>query len=284
MPTEPPNSFSSDRLAGLFGLDGRVAVVTGGTGVLGGAIARGLAAAGARVALLGRRVEKGQAVVGEIEGGGGEAIVVAGDVTDRESLERARDLVLERWEAVHILVTAAGGNIPGATVQPDASVFDLPLDAWRDAVDMNLTSTLITIQAFGPALAAAGTASVVNISSASAFRPLTRVVAYAAAKAGVENLTRWLAIELPRRHGPGIRVNAVAPGFFIGDQNRGLLLNPDGSLSPRGQTIVSHTPLGRFGEPDELISTVVWLCGPGAAFVTGAVIPVDGGFCAFSGV
>jgi NAD(P)-dependent dehydrogenase (short-subunit alcohol dehydrogenase family) len=268
----------------LFSLKGKVAVVTGGTGVLGGAMARALAGAGAKVGILGRRAEVAAALAGEIERDGGEAMALQADVNIVADLERARSKLIETWGGLQILVNAAGGNIPGATIGPDASIFGLDIEAFKGAVDLNLTSTVQTTLVFGQAMADAGEGSIINISSASAFRPLTRVIAYGAAKAAVENVTRWLAVELPRRHGPGIRVNAIAPGFFIGDQNRALLLKEDGSLSDRGQTIINHTPLARFGEPDDLISTLIWLCSPGAAFVTGTVIPVDGGFMSFSGV
>jgi NAD(P)-dependent dehydrogenase (short-subunit alcohol dehydrogenase family) len=268
----------------LFDLRGRVAVVTGGSGVLGSAMARGLAAAGARIAILGRRLERAQAVAAQLAASGGEAMPVASDVLDPAALARARDAVVGRWGRVDILVNAAGGNLPQATLADGGSVFDLPVEAWRTAVDLNLTGSLLPIQAFGPTMAAARQGSIVNVSSMASQRVLTRVPAYSAAKAAIENLTRWLAVDLARRHGEGLRVNAVAPGFFIGDQNRRLLTNDDGSLTPRGSRIIEHTPAGRFGEPDDLIGTVLWLCGPGSRFVNGVVVPVDGGFSVFSGV
>lgn len=268
----------------LFDLRGRVAVVTGGSGTLGSAMARGLAGAGVRVAILGRRLERAQAVAAQIERSGGEALPVAADVLDPATLARARDDVVGRWGSVDILVNAAGGNLPQATLADGGSVFELSVEGWRSAVDLNLLGTLLPIQAFGPTMAAARHGSIVNISSMASQRVLTRVPAYSAAKAAVENLTRWLAVDLARKHGDGLRVNAVAPGFFIGEQNRRLLTNEDGSFTPRGARIIEHTPAGRFGEPDDLIGTVLWLCGPGSRFVNGAVIPVDGGFSAFSGV
>jgi len=207
---------------------------------------------------------------------------VSADVLRKASLLAARDLVVERWGRVDILVNAAGGNVPGATLEPGASVFDLAEEAFRDVVDLNLLGTLLPAQVFGAAMGGEG--SIVNVSSMAAQRAITRVVGYSAAKAAVENLTRWLAVELARTEGPGLRVNAIAPGFFVGEQNRALLLEPDGSLTERGRTIVERTPTGRFGEADELVGTLIWLCGPGAAFVTGAVIPVDGGFGAYGGV
>ncbi len=276
-------------LARLFGLEGRVAVVTGGTGTLGGAMVRGLAAAGARVGVLGRRRERAEEVVAGLAQAGGEGLALPADVLDRGQLEAARDAVLERWGRVDILVNAAGGNVPAATLTDDRTVFDLPKEAFAQVFDLNLLGTLLPTQVFGEAMArprAGGAPSgcIVNISSMAAQRTLTRVIGYSAAKAAVDNFTRWMAVELARRYGEGLRVNAIAPGFFIGEQNRALLLNPDGSLTARGRTIVEHTPAGRFGEPEELVGTLVWLCGPGAAFVNGVVVPVDGGFSAFSGV
>ncbi len=206
------------------------------------------------------------------------------DVRDRAQLERARDAVVERWGRIDILVNAAGGNVPAATATPGTTFFDLPPDALREVVDLNLHGTLLPSQVFGAVMAQAGRGSIVNISSMAAQRALTRVVGYGAAKAAVDNVTRWLAVELARTHGVGLRVNAIAPGFFIGDQNRALLLNADNTLTARGQTIIDHTPAGRFGDPADLISTLIWLCGPGASFVNGVVVPVDGGFGAFSGV
>jgi NAD(P)-dependent dehydrogenase (short-subunit alcohol dehydrogenase family) len=261
----------SGDLARWFGLDGQVAVVTGGTGALGSAMAAGLAAAGAHVAVLARRTP-------EVD----HALALTADVLRRDELIAARDRVVNRWGRLDILVNAAGGNVPGATLEPGASVFDLPEEAFREVVDLNLLGTLLPTQVFGAVMDGEG--SIVNVSSMAAPRAITRVVGYSAAKAAVENLTRWLAVELARTHGAGLRVNAIAPGFFIGEQNRRLLLESDGTLTERGRTIVERTPAGRFGEADELVGTLLWLCGPGAAFVTGAVIPVDGGFSAFSGV
>jgi NAD(P)-dependent dehydrogenase (short-subunit alcohol dehydrogenase family) len=268
----------------LFDLTGMVAVVTGATGVLGGAMARGLADAGARVSVLGRREERAKEVVSEIENAGGEALSLPADVLDREQLEATREAVLGRWSRVDILVNAAGGNLPAATVADDAEVFGVPEEALRQVVDLNLMGTVLPCQVFGEAMARAGEGSIVNVSSMAAQKPLTRVVGYSAAKAAVENLTRWLAVELAGKHGAGLRVNAVSPGFFLGEQNRAMLVNDDGSLTERGRKIVAHTPAGRFGEPEELVGTVIWLCSPTARFVNGVVVPVDGGFSAFGGV
>jgi len=268
----------------LFSLEGQVAVVTGGTGVLGGAMARGLARAGARVGVLGRRREQAEAVAQAIVAENGEAVALPADVLERGQLAAAREAVLERWGRLDILVNGAGGNVPGATVAPGASFFDLPAGGMEQVIALNLQGTLLPSQIFGVPMAQAGRGCIVNISSMAAQRALTRVLGYGAAKAAVDNATRWLAVELARSHGPGLRVNAIAPGFFLGEQNRALLTNEDGTLTARGRTIVDHTPAGRFGEPAELLGTLIWLCGPGASFVNGVVVPVDGGFSAFSGV
>lgn len=279
----------ASNLTELFSLDGQVAIVTGGTGVLGGAMAQGLARAGARVGILGRRRERAEAVVAEIERAGGQALALPADVMDQAQLEAARETVLERWGRIDILVNAAGGNVAAATLSPDRTFWDLPREAFAQVFELNLLGTLLPSQIFGAAMIHSRNdepahGCIVNISSMAAQRAITRVVGYGAAKAAVDNFTRWLAVELGRSYGAGMRVNAIAPGFFIGEQNRDLLLNADGSLTQRGQTIIDHTPAGRFGAADELVSTLIWLCSPGARFVNGVVVPVDGGFSAFSGV
>jgi len=261
-------------LSELFGLDDQVAVVTGASGVLGGGIARGLAAAGARVGLLARRREPLEELARSL---GDSAVVVEADVLDVAQLERARATVLDHWGLVDILVNGAGGNVPAATVG-ERSFFELPAAALDEVVRLNFHGTVLPCQVFGAAMTAG---SIVNVSSLAAHRALTRVVGYGAAKAAVENLTRWLAVELAPR---GVRVNAVAPGFFVGEQNRALLLDESGALTARGERIIAGTPAGRFGEPHELAGTVIWLCSAAASFVTGVVVPVDGGFGAFGGV
>lgn len=280
----PPHDY----LAGLFGLTGRVAVVTGATGALGAAIARGLAAAGASVGVLARRRDRIDALVDELSAAGFAALGLEADVLDAAALERARDAVLERWARIDVLVNAAGGNIAAATVG-ERSFFELPGDAIEEVVALNLLGTVLPSQVFGSVMARLddpppGGRSIVNVSSTAAHRALTRVVGYGAAKAAVENFTRWLAVELARTAPGRVRVNAVAPGFFAGEQNRGLLFADDGALTERGERVVAGTPAGRLGEPGELVGCVIWLSGAAASFVTGAVIPVDGGFDAFSGV
>jgi len=275
---------SSGYLTSLFSLEGKIAVVTGGTGVLGGAIAAAIARAGATVAVLGRRSERAAEVAAAIADSGGRAVAAPADVLDAVSLGRVRDDLLEGFGHIDILVNAAGGNTPAATVTEPGSFFALAPAAIEDVLQLNLMGTILPCQIFGAALARQGSGVIVNVSSMAARRALSRVAAYGAAKSAVENLTRWLAVELARRYGEGLRVNAIAPGFFVGEQNRALLVQPDGTPTTRGRTILEHTPAARFGRPEDLASTVVWLCGPGAAFVTGVVVPVDGGFDAFSGV
>lgn len=278
--------MAGEDIAALFRLDGKVVIVTGGTGVLGGAMARGLAAAGARVGILGRREARASEVVQEIERSGGEAVALPADVLERGQLEQTRKAVLNRWGRIDILVNAAGGTVPEANVGEIDEFFDLPEEALRQTIDLNLLGTILPSQVFGAAMAhqGSGHGCIVNISSMTAQRALTRVVAYGVAKAAVENFTRWLAVELARKYGPGMRVNAIAPGFFVAEHNRDLLIKPDGGLTSRGRAMIDHTPAGRFGEPEELIGTLIWLCSSAAAFVNGVVVPVDGGFSAFSGV
>lgn len=273
-----------ERGSALFALEGQVAIITGGTGVLGGAMALGLAQAGVRVGVLGRRREQAIATVQAIRAAGGDALALVADVLNRDQLEQARALLIDQWGRLDILVNAAGGNLPAATLAPGRSFFELPVEGMEPVIALNLLGTLLPSQAFGETMACSGRGCIVNISSMAAQRAMTRVVGYGVAKAAIDNATRWLAVELARSFGGRLRVNAIAPGFFVGDQNRALLLNEDGSLTARGQTIIDHTPAGRFGEPSELLSTLIWLCSPGASFVNGVVVPVDGGFSAFSGV
>jgi NAD(P)-dependent dehydrogenase (short-subunit alcohol dehydrogenase family) len=268
----------------LFSLENKITIVTGGTGALGGAMARGLAMAGATVGILGRRAEVAEQVAQSILADGGRAFPIPADVLDKDSLLAARGKILADYGRVDILLNAAGGNVSGAIVFGDLTFFTMTQDAYEQAIALNLTGTLLPSQVFGEQMAEQKRGVILNISSMTAQKPLTRLVGYGNAKAAVDNFTKWLAVELAHKYGPGLRVNAIAPGFFIGDQNRNLLLNPDGSYTARAQKIVEHTPMGRFGEPDELVGTAIWLCSDAAKFVTGVVIPVDGGFSAYNGV
>jgi NAD(P)-dependent dehydrogenase (short-subunit alcohol dehydrogenase family) len=263
----------------LFDLQEETAVVLGGTGILGGAMAEALAGAGARVAIVGRNEGRGKQRVGSIESGGGRALFQAADALDRAALARARDAILGRWGTVTVLVNAAGGNRADATLPPGADFCRLPLAAWQGVFDLNLVGgVLLPCQVFGETLLAAGRGSIINIASLAGMTPLSRVVAYAAAKAAVLNLTRFLAREWATR---GVRVNAISPGFFPAEQNRALLFQEDGSYTERGRRIIGHTPMARFGAPEELAGAVVWLAAPRASsFVTGQNIVVDGGFSA----
>jgi NAD(P)-dependent dehydrogenase (short-subunit alcohol dehydrogenase family) len=263
----------------LFQLDQDIAAVIGGTGTLGGTMAEALAGAGARVAIVGRNEDRGQERVRRITSAGGKAIFQAADALDRASLARARDAIGQHWGTVSVLVNAAGGNRPDATLPPGADFCTLPLAAWQSVFDLNLVGgVLLPCQVFGETMLAAGRGSIINIASMAGMTPLSRVVAYSAAKAAVINLSKFLAREWARR---GIRVNAISPGFFPAEQNRTLLFKPDGSYSERGGQIIGHTPMGRFGEAQELSGAVIWLAASRASsFVTGQNIVVDGGFSA----
>jgi NAD(P)-dependent dehydrogenase (short-subunit alcohol dehydrogenase family) len=261
----------------LFNLENEVAVVLGGTGVLGGAMADALADAGACVAVVGRSVERGKERVRSIEASGGKAMFHAADALDRDSLVRARDAITKQLGAVGVLVNGAGGNRPDATIAPGGDFCKLPMSGWQGVFDLNLIGgALLPCQVFGETMVAAGRGSIINIASMSAMTPLSRVVAYSAAKAAVLNLTLWLAREWATK---GVRVNAISPGFFPAEQNRAMLLKPDGGYTERGGQIIGHTPMGRFGEAHELAGAVVWLASRRASsFVTGQNIVVDGGF------
>ncbi len=269
----------------LFDIRDRTAVITGGTGVLGRSMARFLADRGARVALLSRQAGPTSLAVEQIQAAGGLAIGIACDVQQRTSLEQAAEQVLKTFGAVDILINAAGGNLSSACTEPARSFFALEAAALEEVIAVNLFGTLYSCQVFGRAMAERGQGSIVNITSLSALRPLTRVPAYSAAKAAVQNLTQWLAVYMAQEYSPSIRVNAIAPGFFLTEQNRALLTNPgDGTLSTRGARILEHTPMKRLGEPQDLLGTLLWLVSPASAFVTGIVVPVDGGFSAYAGV
>jgi NAD(P)-dependent dehydrogenase (short-subunit alcohol dehydrogenase family) len=261
----------------LFSLDHEVAVVLGGTGVLGGAMADALAAAGARVAVVGRNADRGQERVRAIEGAGGRARFQAADALDRDSLVRAREAILQHWGTISVLVSAAGGNRADATLAPGGDFCKLSLAGWQGVFDLNLVGgAFLPCQVFGETMVAAGRGSIINIASMAAILPLSRVVSYSASKAAVLNLTKFLAREWAPR---GVRVNAISPGFFPADQNRAMLFNPDGSYTERSRQILGHTPMARFGDAHELAGAVVWLAAPRASsFVTGQNIVVDGGF------
>lgn len=266
-----------------YDFSGRVVVVTGGYGVLGGSMAEAFAGAGARVAVLGRRADEAAARAAALRETGADALALAADVLDEPSLRAALTTLLDTWGRVDVLVNAAGGNV--ARARTDAGPpFGLPFDAFDEVVRLNLHGTVYPSLVFGEAMAQQGAGSIVNVSSMAAMQAISGVLGYSVAKAGIDNFTRWLAVDLARRCGPGLRVNAVAPGFFVAKQNRAVLLRDDGSLTERAQTIVQRTPMGRFGEAHELQGPVLWLCSDAASFVTGTVLPVDGGFSAFSGL
>jgi NAD(P)-dependent dehydrogenase (short-subunit alcohol dehydrogenase family) len=263
-------------------INGKVAVVTGGAGILCTSICRGFAAAGARVSVLDLRADAAEALATEL---GHDAVGFACNVLDKTDVEASARKIIDAYGHVDILVNGAGGNNPKATTTPEQSFFDLPAEAVRLVFDLNLMGTILPCQVFGKLMANQKSGVILNISSMNAFRPLTRIAAYSAAKAGVSNFTQWLAVHMAQEYSPEIRVNAIAPGFFLTDQNRFLLTDKDTSdLTPRGRSIISHTPQGRFGTPEDLLGTVMWLVSPASSFVTGIVVPVDGGFSAFSGV
>lgn len=268
----------------LFDLSGRVVVMTGATGVLGKSISSYLALQGARIAILVRERSTlaGEALAEDIRAKGGDAASFVADVMDKVSLEAAYDKVIEKYGRVDVLMNAAGGNMPAATVSPDKTIFDLDTDAVKTVSDLNLFGTILPTMVFAKAMAQQKSGSIINFASESALRPLTRVAGYGVAKSAVVNWTKYLCAEMAMKFGEGIRVNAIAPGFILTDQNRSLLTNPDGSLTPRAQTIISHTPFGRFLVPDELLGTLHWLASDASKAVTGTVAVVDGGFDAFS--
>jgi NAD(P)-dependent dehydrogenase (short-subunit alcohol dehydrogenase family) len=268
----------------MYDFTGRTIVITGGAGVLCGAMARALVGCGANVAILARSREKGEATLDGLSGPG-RATVVVGDALKQETLRDAARAALDEFGRIDGLINGAGGNIPQATTRQDLNFFDLPEDALRHVLDLNLLGTILPCQIFGRQMAEQGEGVIMNVSSMSAIRPLTRVVGYSAAKAGVDNFTQWLAVHMAQNYSPRIRVNAVAPGFFVTEQNRRLLIDEKtDEPTERGRSIIAHTPMGRFGEPDDLIGATLWLLSPASAFVTGVVVPVDGGFSAFGGV
>jgi NAD(P)-dependent dehydrogenase (short-subunit alcohol dehydrogenase family) len=267
-----------------FSLNGKVVVVTGGYGILGKSFCKAIALAGGSVVILGRDERKGEAAIRDIEDSGGTAFFSRADVMDEPDLILAKETILKKFGKIDGLVNAAGGNVPEAVLQPEADIFSLNMQGMKKALDLNVWGTLLPTQIFGSALMLQPTSSIVNISSVSTVRPLTKVLGYSMAKAAIDAYTKWFAVEVANRHGDAIRVNALVPGFFLTDQNRTLLTQPDGSLTPRGQSIIKQTPFRRFGIPQELNGALVWLLSDASKFVTGTMVRVDGGFMSSSGV
>jgi NAD(P)-dependent dehydrogenase (short-subunit alcohol dehydrogenase family) len=277
--------MDSSELNRLYDFGGQTIVITGGTGTLGGEIACALVGCGANVAILDRNLDPAQHILELMEPRANHAVAVRADVLDQESLRKAAETIQGKFGAIHGLINAAGGNKPQATTRPDLSFFDLPADALRWVFDLNILGTMLASQVFGKAMAERGEGVILNFSSMNAFRPLTCIPAYSAAKAGVSNFTQWLAVHMAQVYSARIRVNAIAPGFFLTNQNRFLLTDGrTGDLTARGKSIIEHTPMGRFGKPEDLFGTVLWLLSPASAFVTGIIVPIDGGFSAYSGV
>jgi len=263
---------------------GKVAIITGGAGALGFAMARSLADEGVKVALLGRTENTLEAKVNELHALGGHAMCLTANVLNSDDLNVAKAKVLQNWGRIDVLINAAGGNLRGATIMPEESFFDMDINAFDSVTELNLKGTVLPTLVFGKEIAKQPTGCIINISSIAASQVLTRVIGYSAAKAAIESFTKWMAVEMAQKLSNNIRVNAIAPGFFIGKQNKHMLLNEDGTLTERGKKIIDNTPMKRFGEVDELASTVLWLCSDTSSFVNGIVVPVDGGFSAFSGV
>lgn len=265
----------------LFSVKDKVVVITGGTGVLGAAIGKHLASEGAKVVLLGRRAEEGEKLVSEIKAAGGEAMFLVSDVMNRDVVEMNCEDVLAAYGKVDALLNAAGGNMPGATIAPTGNFFDVNIEDFQKVLNLNLAGTVIPTQVFLKPMAKVGKGAIVNFSSMAAFRPLTRVMGYGAAKAAINNFTASLANEVASKFSTNIRVNAIAPGFFLTNQNRSLLTNADGTLTERGQDVIRQTPFKRFGDPEELCGTIQYLISEASSFVTGTVAIVDGGFNSF---
>lgn len=267
----------------LHNLENKVAVLTGGGGVLAGKMAEGLIQCGVKIVLLDLREENAKSRAKELEQYG-DVIGLACDVLDEESLVNIKDEILSKYGRIDILINAAGGNMPGATISPDQTIFDMDMNDFKKVSDLNLNGTVLPSLVFGKVFAEQKSGNIINISSMAANQAITRVVGYSASKAAVSNFTLWMSVEMAKKFGDSVRVNAIAPGFFVGDQNRRLLLNDDGSYTERGYDIIRNTPMGRFGEAEELIGATIYLCSNASKFVTGVVLPVDGGFSVFSGV
>ena len=272
-------------LENLFGIEDKVIAVTGAAGILCSEMSKALADLGAKVAVLDLREDVAEKVASEIRDAGGQAIAVKCNVLDKPSIEAACQAVIDKWGQVDVLINGAGGNKKEATTSDEMGFFDLPADAIRFVFELNCVGTILPSQVFAKHMAERKAGQIINLSSMSAFKPLTKVMGYSAAKAAVSNFTEWLSVHMGQNYSSEIRVNALAPGFFLTDQNRFLLTDEKtGELTPRGQQILDHTPMGRFGDPEDLLGTMFWLLSPASAFVTGIVVPVDGGFSAFSGV
>jgi NAD(P)-dependent dehydrogenase (short-subunit alcohol dehydrogenase family) len=279
------HSFDLAELTKMYDFTGKTVAVTGGAGVLGSEIANALAGCGAQVAILDVNPDAGRAAVERMGEHGKRVAVFKCDVLNQDSIAKTADVVVHSLGKLDCLVNGAGGNKAQATTSPDLKFFDLPADALRWVFELNILGTILPCQAFGKIMAAQGYGAILNISSMNAFRPLTRIPAYSAAKSAVSNFTQWLAVHMAQEYSPKIRVNAVAPGFFLTNQNRFLLTDKEtGELTARGKSIIGHTPMARFGEPEDLFGSVLWLLSPASEFVTGVVVPIDGGFSAYSGV
>ncbi len=271
-------------LTRLYDFTGRTFVVTGGGGILCSEMARALLGCGANVAVLDLNPERAAAIFTH-EAYGDRVAVVKANVLDKSLLDQAAEQILDKFGAIDGLINGAGGNYPKSTTGPEQSFFDIPQEAFQIVLNLNLQGTVLPSQVFGKIIASQKQGVILNVSSMNAFRPLTRIPAYSAAKAAVSNFTQWLAVHIAQEYSPAIRVNAIAPGFFLTEQNRFLLTEAGtGKLTARGETIIAHTPMARFGEPADLVGTMLWLLSPAAAFVTGIVVPIDGGFSAFGGV
>ena len=269
-------------MTNLFNVEGHVVIMTGAAGILGASMMHYLAGQGAKVVILDRNEEAGKALENEIQAKGGNATFLYTDVLNKEVLQQNYAAIMEKFSRIDVLINGAGGNMAGATIPPDKSIFDLDMEAMRKVVDLNLFGIILPTMVFCRAMIEQKQGSIINISSESALRPLTRVAGYGVAKSAVSNFTKYMCGELGKKYGPGLRVNAIVPGFFITEQNRALLLNPDGSYTPRSNDILNHTPFGRFGEPEELLGAIHYLASEASKFVSGAEIVIDGGFDAFS--
>ena len=268
----------------LFALSGKVIVITGATGVLGAAFVKAVAEMGGKVALIGRNESIGNERTSSLRNAGHDVMFIKADVLVKEDLIKAKEIVLAKWGRIDGLVNGAGGNVPEAVIAPGSDIFNIDIDGLKKAFDLNLFGTLLPVSVFGDALQASGAGSIINISSMAAQSSITRVLGYSMAKAAIDNYTKWMCVEMAIRFGSSIRINAIAPGFFITEQNRTLLTNADGSYTARGESVIRNTPFKRFGNPDELVGALIWLLSDASSFVSGEIICIDGGFHVYSGV